>query len=95
MVDQPDDRCLVPLDNIGDLDVSEDEEDVSRSIANARGVCGVGTRGDPYNDGAESFPAILFAASITDLQKLFENCPAQLSVGGSLLMLGGPGNTRV
>ena len=69
--------------HVGDLDVSEDVEDVedvSRSIAYGRGVCGVGTKGDPYNDGAESFPAILFAASTTsDLQKSFENCPAQLS----------------
>jgi hypothetical protein len=53
---QPDDRRLVPLDDdIGDLDVSEDVEDVWRGIANGPGVDGVGTNGDPHNDGAESF----------------------------------------
>ena len=47
---------LVPLDDdIGDLDVSEDVEDVWRGIANGPGVGGVGTNGNPHNDGAESF----------------------------------------
>ena len=56
LANQPDDRRFVPLDDdIGDLDVSEDVEDIWRGIANSPGVGGVGTNGDPYNDGAKSF----------------------------------------
>ena len=55
-VDQPDDRCLVPLDNnIGDPDLSENAEDVWRDIANSHGVGGVGLKGDPHNNRTNSF----------------------------------------
>lgn len=54
--DQPDDRCLVPLDNnIGDPDLSENAEDVWRDIANSHGVGGVGLKGDPHNNRTNSF----------------------------------------
>jgi hypothetical protein len=54
--DQTGDRPLVPLNNnIGDLDISEDVEDVWRGITNGLGVGGVGANGDPHNDRAKSF----------------------------------------
>jgi hypothetical protein len=50
------DRPLVPLDNnIGDLDVSEDVEDVWHGITNGLSIGGVGANGDPHNNRAESF----------------------------------------
>ena len=67
---QPDDRPLVPLDNdIGDLEVSEDAENVWRSIANSHGVGGVGTNGDPYNDGAESLTLVLNSREARRLER--------------------------
>ena len=69
--DQPDDRRLVPLDNdIGDLDVSDDVEDVWRGIANGLGVGGAGTNSDLYNDGAESFvPTVLDGREANGLER--------------------------
>ena len=54
------DRPFVPLyDDTGDLGVSEDLKDVGRGIANSPGGGGVGTNGDPHNDWAKSFLAVL------------------------------------
>ena len=60
LIDQPDDRRLVPLDDdIGDLGVSKDAEDVRGGIANGRGARGVGMDGDPHHDRAARFGFVL------------------------------------
>lgn len=67
---QPNDRRLVPLDDdIGDLDVSEDMEDVWRDIANGPGVVGVETNGDPHNDEAENVVPVVNGREASRLER--------------------------